>query len=261
MENQYYALTKLPYVERLSTTINSKRNIFPTTGPTAIPAVKYLGMGIKGYYNLDAQTGSEPYEPRASNMDLYLPLPFRVVPENEDLDPVTRELYRMRTVETIDGQRFVFYWLKVATYPTGTISLTQTDLSGKEIAYTPNPANLSPTPVKAATDPVSNGTLNTGRVSVKCQCEITGAEVLEAFNILYNGNLSTAKVSEFGFYSGEDKVVTAKDHLNQDFTYTEAMYTQLASHRCTTGFDFRTTDAKMIESITWSNGNLLIANA
>jgi len=259
MVNQYYALSNLPYVPDLNTTINSKRGVEPFAEPTIIPSLRYMGIGIKGYYNIDDDVLSEAYNPRASNMDLYDPIPFRIVPWNEDLTPTERAMYRMRTLVTVGSNKYFAYWLKVLTFPTGLIQLTQTQLDGTEVPYNINPVNLTPVPVKAPAVPVVAGNLNTGRVSVQCQCEVTGMEVAEAINILRDGNLGYAKVSEYGFYTGEDRSVTGEDHNGQDITYTEAIYTQLASHRCTIGTDFSAPGSSSIESVIFTNGSLLIA--
>lgn len=259
MMNQYYALSDLPYVPNLATTINTKRGVRAMDEPTVIPSIKYMGIGIKGFYNIDDGILSEAYNPKASNMDLYQPIPFRIVPWDEDLAPAERANYRIRTLETVGADKFYAYWLKAITFPTGTIALTQTQLDGSEVPYNINPANLTPIPEKAPAEPVTEGSLNTGRVSVQCQCEVTGAEVAEAVSVLYGGDLAYAKVSEYGFYTGEDASVVGTNHLGENVSYTEAIYAQLASHRCTIGTDFSTPNSSSIESVVFTNGALLVS--
>jgi hypothetical protein len=54
--NQLTAQMNAGFVPRLDTTINHKRNVQPLVLPVNNPTLKYFGIGINGYYNVDDGT-------------------------------------------------------------------------------------------------------------------------------------------------------------------------------------------------------------
>lgn len=259
MVNQFHTLVDLPYVPDVSTTLNTKHGVYASTTPTIVPTVRYFGIGIKGYYNVDDGVLSQPYKPSAGNMDLYQPIPFRIVPVDEDLTEAERANYRLRTLTTVNGVDYYAYWLKLIEFPTNEINLTQIEPNGTETEYTLDASNLNPIPVKSDTPDVVDPNSNQITVSVSCVGNITGEEVVEAITVLYEGDMRLAKVSEFGFYTGEDIVATGVAADSSTFNYTEAAYVQLSSHRCTTGTDLSDPTAIHAEYINFVNGNMTLS--
>ena len=86
---------------------------------------------------------------------------------------------------------------------------------------------------------------------------MTGAEVTEAINVLYNGDLRYAKVSELGLFSGEDQTVTGADGNNVAMTYTEAVFVQLALHYCYLGTDLSNAAATEDFALTLGSADTL----
>ena len=124
--------------------INHKRNVYPVTLPANQPTLKYFGVGINGFYNINDSNLAQPYQPSEENMDLYAPIPFRCVPVADDLDAETRALYRMRTRETIGGDDYFCYWLKMITFPNPAIDVVRVDLiTGEETPYVFDNTNLN----------------------------------------------------------------------------------------------------------------------
>lgn len=278
MLNQYHAMLgkgNLNYQYMPNTTLNSKYSCFApvessdgtwlniprdaNNSPVA-PTIGYFGIGIRGFYNITADDDisplSQPYSPKATDMDLYRPIPIRCIPKEYDLTAAERTKYRLRTEIPIDGNTYVCYWLKRLEFDDD-ISITQIDGSGNETPYVieDNIANLTPTPVAPTTPSVITGSSKV-IISANIKCEIEGKEVLEAINTIYHGDLRRARISEWGIYTGGDMTVTNVDGLS----YTEAMYVQLAAKRCTTGVDMSNSSAVQQEILTIQNGNLLLLN-
>lgn len=258
MINQFHSLLNFPYETDVTTTLNTKHAVFPSVIPTSVPTIKYFTIGINGFYNVDDTTLSQPYKPSAANMDLYQPIPFRIVPIDEDISNAERVKYRLRTRITVNANEYYAYWLKLIEFPTTDLTLTQTPNNGVETAYMLNPTNLNPTPIKVDTPDIVDPYTNQVTVAASAVCNITGVEVLEAINVLYAGDVRLARISEIGLVSGEDKVVQGTDYQGNTFNYTDAVYCQLANHRCLLGINMSEPSSEHEEVISLSSGNLMI---
>ena len=254
--NQLTAQMNAVMTPMADTTINHKRNVYPVTLPQNTPTLKYFGVGINGFYNINDSNLSQPYRPSEENMDLYTPIPFRCVPVADDLDAATRALYRMRTRETFGGDDYFCYWLKMITFPNPSIDVTRVDLlTGTETPYVFDNSNLNPIP-----DP-NNGVDQVEEVTEKVVVssegvvEVTGAEIAEAIAIIYGGDFRYARISEYGFYTGEDQEVEMYDAVGTPFDDTEAIYAQLATHRCSTGVDVSDPASVVTETVRYTNGS------
>ena len=231
--NELGVIVPLNSIYFLDTTLNHKYNLFPNSVPSNTPKIKYFGIGVKGYKNLDNQQLAAPYVPKPTNMDLYDPIPIKIVPVADDLTSEERAKYRLRVKQNINGQDYWCYYLKLLDYQSTNVKLIQTDLKTKleEEITELDPTNLTPTPTDVST---------TGYVSYETEQDavadaiitITGEEVLESISIIKNDMLPAVRVSEIGLYSGEDLNVTI-DNVN----YTEAIYSQLAYHITSLGDD------------------------
>lgn len=259
----------VPYNTYLDATLNTKYSIKygPGVNPTLCPAtmplgknvkVKYFGIGIKGFYNIDDGILSQPYMPKATNLDLHQPIPFRCVPVDSDLSAQERSNYRMRTRITVDGEQYYAYWLKKITYVEPRVKITQITPDNQEIPYTIDPSNLYPVPSKTEVQDVLDCDTDRVVVSTTGQCEVLGSEVIEAINVLHGGDLRMARVSEFGFYTGEDAVVQETLENNTTLSFTEAMYVHLATHRCTLGTDLSDPTGYHLENIIYESGSMVL---
>lgn len=276
MINQRYALLggKVPYQYYPNTTLNKKYSCFIPQEVNGVwqnvprdsagnvitpPPIAYFGIGIRGFYNITSDDEisplSQPYIPRSKEKDLYRPLPIRCVPKEYDLNATERAKYRLRTEVTINNSTYVCYWLKKLTF-SSSLDLVQIDASGAETDYIIDDStdDLNPTPTAPTTPTVISGSSKIV-IAAQVTCEITKDEIMEAINVLYGGDTRRARISEWGLYTGGDQVVTNSEGL----TYTEALYTQLSSKRCTTGLDMSDQETQQ-ETITIQNGNLLLVD-
>lgn len=239
-------------------TINSKYNILDSVFPVERPTIMYFGIGINGFKNIDNVNASAPYIPDFNNFDLYEPIPFRVVPVNEDLTPAERANYRMRIMQVYGGISYWCYYLKKLTVLSSSITIAETDITtGEETLIIDfNENNRYPVPnltVLEGTDSLTKET----NVYIPYSALITGEEVIEAINILKDGNLLKARVSEIGIYTGVDRVVNLDTNgniisNNIDYSspvipaannYTEALYTHLGYHYTETGTELSSVNA------------------
>jgi hypothetical protein len=232
----------------LNTTLNYKYNMQPDVIPAEPTKIAYFGIGTRGYKNLDDANLSAPFIPSASNLDLYEPIPFRVVPINNDLTPAERTKYRMRILRLIGGVSYWCYYLKTLAIVDNRVKIIQTDVTtGEEIELDVLDAN-NLTPVPGDTSAEGTTATNTKvSVALTANLQITGAEVLEAVNVIYGGNMLRAVVSEIGIYTGRDQIVVASDGIGGSFNTNEAIYTQLGYHYTSLGTPF--TNPSRIENV------------
>ncbi len=238
------ALTEMQAIAKVTprfftnSTLNYKYGVNPDTLPVEAPKIAYFGMGIRGMKNLDDNL-SAPYVPLSSNMDLFEPIPFRVVPADADLDPIERSNYRIRVLRQIEGQDYFCYYLKKLVILDNAVKILDTEIAtGNEVEIDEfDPNNLTPTPFHTTAE----GNITAEHelsVALDTELHLTGEEVVESINILYAGNLLKARISELAIYSGEDADVAGPDGVGGTLTYTEAMYAQMLYHYTSIGDNF-----------------------
>ncbi len=230
-----------------NSTLNFKYNTLPDELPVGDSKIAWFGIGINGKKNLQENL-SAPYVPSPIEMDLYEPIPFRVVPVDADLTVSERSNYRMRVLKTIEGEDYWCYYLKKLNIIDNQVRIISTNLNdGSETDIDQlDPNNLTPVPTVTTAESALPGA---ERVSTVMDAEliITGEEVVEAINVLYAGNLLKAHVSEIGIYGGDEKDHTGSDGLGGTITYAEAVYTQMLYKYCNLGNDY--SDQSRIETV------------
>jgi len=245
-----------PVYTSYDTTLNNQYSVRQNTAPASAPKVQCFGIGIDGFY-MNSTNLAQPYMPKATNVHLHLPIPFRVVPVANDLEPEERALYRMRQKITVDSEDYFAYWLKLLTYPTENILVQRIDPAGVPTVYTPTEAELASTPTQAnviATDDQAD-IINTSFVG---QISVTYAEVMEAINVLYAGDILQARISEVGLFSGSDESIVGANGSGDPLSYNEMIYSQLFYHRCSIGTDMTAVDSLLTANISIRDGNLVL---
>ena len=232
----------------MNTTLNYKYNNFATALAEQPPRLAYFGMGIRGFKNLNDENLAAPFIPSSKNLDLFSPLPFRVVPVTDDLSPAERSNYRMRVMQTINGEQYWCYYLKKLTFIDNRVKIINTNLTtGIETSLSElDTSDLTPTPMNTSVEGVTE-TNNKISVALTAAMQITGEEVIEAINVIYGGNLLRANISEIGIYCGNDQDVLMSDGVGGNFTGTEAIFASLCYHYTSLGVSF--TSPSRIEDI------------
>lgn len=240
-------------------TLNHKYNKYNAiTDILDAPGIAYFGIGINGFYNTGDRIQGTPYQPKSNEMDLYQPIPFRCVPIEEDLSTAERLNYRMRVQQTFGGQSYWCYYLKALNQIDNSVSIVRIDpTTGMEQPYEINPANLTPKPSETNVSGVTSGAITEVMVTKRVRAALSGAEVYEAINVIYEGDLTMALVSEWGLYTGVDRTVDGYDAAGVSFRYTEAIYTQLAYKLCNIGSVVNAASWDGNRIFTFGNGKLI----
>jgi hypothetical protein len=240
-------------------TLNAKYSNNASLVPTALPAVRYFGIGIGGSFNVDTGSLSQAYPVLGTNMDLYTPIPFRCVPVEQDLSSVDRAPYRMRVRQTINGADYYLYYLKLITYSQTTVQLTKTDpVTQLQVPYVLDYTNLRPTKPTVNSSGAVTSSVTEVNASVTSTLALTGAEVAEVINVLYAGDLRYAKISEIGLYFGEDRVVAGTNSAGAAISYTESVLATLSMAYNWLGDDYSNPSRTSGFQIVQGNGDLLL---
>lgn len=272
--NQFQAFTALAYQAMENTTLNYKyANLEGASGvvhfpvPPTTPALSYFGIGVRGFINI-GDYSSVPYPGDARMMDLYQPIPIRCVRLDEEASIMSKEersKYRLRVVRVINDVEYALYYLKMIEFDP-VISIVSKDTDGTETPFVPSEAWLNPNPPAInETGGLIDTTINRLIVRATGVCTVTHDEVMEAVNVLYNGDTNYAKISEVGYYTGCDVDVTSDWVYTEDedsAAYKEAVYVQLAKGHCYRGSELVTAGSYIkpvvtLESETCINGALV----
>lgn len=253
IENQLAAALGVDMIYRPGTTINTKRGILADIVPEVVPRVRYFGIGIKGYANITSQNNiAQPFVPSATNCDLFEPIPFRCVTTPLTGDEAAQ--YVMRDTTTINGIKYFRYWLKKIEFESSTVRLTKVE-NRIESEFTLDSSNLYPVPVDLMPSDLA-AVQSRITASVSGVCRVTGKEVIEVINAMYGGDMRRARISEIGTYSGIPYNVAATDDGLP--AAEEAIYVQLATHKCTTGQSLADPAAYLIHRKSFENGSTVI---
>lgn len=249
IKNQMSANLGIGFELDTSTTLNYKHKVLEAVEPTQFPKIRYFGIGIKGYANLTSENNiAQPYVPKATDCDLYEPIPFRCTTE-----PLTGEeaaQYRMVTKVSLDGRTYYQYWLKLITFESDTPKTTKI-VGDIESDYTVSTNDLNPTPTDLFATDLSEANERIV-ASVTGICRVTGAEVTEVINAMYGGDMRRARISEIGVYSGVEVAVPGDGELPDR---TEAVYVQLCNHKTSLGQTLTSEDAVLIERKVFEQGS------
>lgn len=245
----------VPLQVRHDITLNAKRGIHEGIDPVGYPTDRYLGYGIGGFKNIDTGTVQEAHRPKASNKDLYNPLPFRIVPVDEDLTEAERAVYRLRTKENINGVFYWAYWLKKITPVDNTVKAVQVQPpDNTEQPYVEDPADLNPVPPSSSWDENADPRVI---ISTEYRCVVTAEEMREAISVLRNGDMRLAALSEISINTGIDKEVVGVNHLGDSFNYVDSTYVHMAIHRCHNPQNCAIPGQSCTQNINFENGTIL----
>ena len=278
--NQFQAFTDLQYRAMFDTTLNKKYRVLVNHNdnfPTDTPALRYFGIGTRGYQNIDLHQAALPFPGDGRMMDLYRPIPIRCIPLNEEPTVMTdalRRNYRMRVVEQHNGIEYACYYLKLIDF-SGDISIVKKDADGKESDYSLDEAWLNPTPPDI-NQIGGNINANVNRIVVRASgtCVVTHEEIMEAVTCIYNSDLDFARISEIGYYTGcevpvlytpgsasDNAALTSDTQESIENPQMEAFFVQLAKGHCFRGSELFTegsyiTPKVTLESDVCINGNI-----
>lgn len=242
-------------------TLNTKYNVYQAGRPAdGVPKIQYFGIGIGGKYNVTDTNLSEAFKPKMLDMDLYTPIPFRCLPEDEDslLTAAERAKYRMRVLRTINGNKYYCYYLKMLEFTDEVYFIYTDPTTQEESLYTLDATNLRPVGKKPTTSGLVDATISDVTACAIAKATITGEEVVEAINALFAGDMRYATVSELGIYSGEDKLVEAFNYQGVKFTHMESMFTVMETKNTWNGTDMSHPSAVDTRRVLFTEGSVMI---
>ncbi len=263
MKNTLCSILPITFTPNMDCTLNSKYSVYQAVTPSEVPKIRYYGIGIGGKYNVTDTDLSEAYKPSMKDMDLYVPIPFRCLAEDEDslLTSTERAKYRMRVLTTINGVKYYCYYLKALEY-TDEMYFSYVDPdTNQEVVYTLDATNLRPTGTKPSTSGVTDVTTTDISAYAIANVVINNEEIAEAVNILYNGDLRRCVISELGIYTGIDSTVEALDYQSVRFSYLESVYTQLATKHTWNGTDLSQAGSYLSSKVCFTDAGILVSSS
>jgi len=240
-ELQTAANLGLPYQTREDTTLNERFNIQPNTPvPTgSYPTVGYLGAGLGGHRLTAGAEGiplNSPIPHRSTDANLYLPNPWVLRLQTEDLTETERAMFGMRRAEVRDGENYFAYYLLRIDYTDVVTKLNSTRVrDGQEttVPFIPNSSNLKPTAPSIVSDDAMPTLELADYVSVSTVIDINidswlANEYLNATRIIY-GSDQYGIISEVNLVSGIDKLITAEGPGGVPIKFNEVIAAQSVS--------------------------------
>lgn len=243
------------------TTINHKRGILDDSGlldvVDTLPTASYFGLGIGGYGPISPTNNQTPgtnlVVPKASNLDMFTPIPIRVVPKTSyDGNEASFSNYAMREEVSISGTLYVVFWLKKLEFDPAT-GMTNTS-NGNVVNYEQN----TDVAITSGSDfypvPLTPGN-SRERITVALRGvgSVSGAELNE-FVTNYDvgefaGQIRTPVINELGIYSGVEDA-------NGD-----VIGAQLAIHRTFQSEELSTLSRTISPNVVLSNGSGIVSLA
>lgn len=158
--------------------------------------IGYFCIGIGG---IDTELPLAMAKPRNYETRLYNMVPFRCVPvTGGDLTTVERAKYRMRRREFIGNVEYYTYYLK--SFDLGSLNLV--DSNGND--YTPAYNDSQPVNPSSANDhPLSQTAIHS---CFEFNLNIDSTEFKEFHKAMWNGELTNAKLTEFGIVLSNDAI-------------------------------------------------------
>lgn len=237
---------KKPFVMVPKTTLNEKLNINPSVAPQSneYPSFGYLCVGIGGARLTVAENNvpiTVPIQHSSTDASPYDMIPFVLREVNNDLSASQRELYALRRMETINNRNYFAYYLRRVdlglTIPKMYLTKVVDGVSDTK-PFIPSDSNLNPSKPELTNAGVNVVSGDMTSVSAPLIVNIGPTEVDELLNVakIKFNEERLANITEMGFCTGLDKVMTSPGVGNSTIQMNEAICVQIATH-VNTAFD------------------------
>jgi hypothetical protein len=220
------------------TTLNEKFKIAETVAiaDTDRSSIKYIGIGNGGHRMVIGTNGiakPEPVQHTPRDSALYNQLPFVLRLQANDLSPTERAQYRLRRLETHDGQLYAAYYLKVldltGTQPKLEIRSVKDGMT-VSLPFEHTASDLNPIPPAISSTGVLTTTGDYIAATAKVPFIMSALDIeefLNVCNVIY-GDPNYAMISEIALVAGIDRV-TSGDFSGVSVAYTESIQAQIIS--------------------------------
>lgn len=249
--NVLQAMSNMPYQLRSETTLNFKYKVDEVVPPSVMetiktPAIEFYGIGRQGYF-LDGGL-KKPFKPKHSDMDLYQPLPFRVLAPNQSLTVYEQELYRLPVKKIINEIEYTCYYLKCIRVFKNSVDVSKIDAAGVESVFDLTAENLTPVPDPGYQMINVSGLTSHSTTSIDFNhLALTPQELEDIKKYFFEDDIAKVDISEWGLYSGFN-----------DTTEDKAYNIQLAVKYCGTGTTLTSTAEGYSRNIKLTYGNKLL---
>lgn len=215
-----------------NSTINERLQVQAGVAPSSAERMKiaYMGIGI-GALSYEAGTDglviTKYKQHKATDVNLFKPVPFVLRLITNDLTSAQRANYAMRKQVEYNGNQYYAYYLKRfdATNQAVTMQLMNvTNGVTTTTEFVPDSTNLAPTPQVISTTATNTVDGDYVVASLPLDLSFTQDEVTEitnAIKIIY-GSDAYAKISEVVVAAGVDRVVSGTSN-GASINYTEAI--------------------------------------
>ena len=201
----------------------------------------YYGIGIGGSRSIGTDSngleGRRVYQHKAVDFNAFYPIPFIIRELGDDLDPVTRNKYRMRVVRKVGDTLYVMYYLKEIGFdefdPTMKVGERDPDTGNEtERPYIPREEDLQPKPyelINVNSVPITNQYVNgTGKMDLSLNSNDL-EEVRNVCRILFNDS-SKAAINEMYLAYGIETTHTGETTGGVTFPYKELISACVSFH-------------------------------
>lgn len=223
---QYSTLNELPHI-----------NVLAGQPPKKFPTIGYFAVGIGSAAPAVGTNGlamTQTYIHDTDDSNLFYHVPFVTVPITNDISVVEQQKYALRTVEQINGQTYVSYWLKrldLSTITTGLTLTSKNNASGKPEVWTPSQKQQSPDKIlfKPGLNLASGDSLSAAAYFNLSLDDQDVSKLINAITIR-TGDSSYARLSEITVCFGEDYPTSYSTATGQSQPFTEAVAVTPAIH-------------------------------
>lgn len=229
---KYLGLTPFRVIPH--TTLNEKYAIEANVTPAAgdIPNVRYLVIGNMGHYTVRGPDGADEVANRihrANDAALYNGIPFVMRETGSDIPADRRDMYCLRTIETVNGKNYIVYYGRRINVTGVQPQLLELEVINGVVTakpYVPTVDDLNPKPPVISNSGTVIGSNKTVSASAIVKISLSAEEIRDITDAhrIRTGSIRSPIISEMGLCSGVDRRVTAP---GQGFQYNEVIACQV----------------------------------
>lgn len=234
---QVNQLADVPYEVEANSTLNESIVVATDLSLSVgdVPRLRYFCIGNGGHTMIDGGGGNTYPKPLKHSIEDPAPfniLPMAARPVGNDLTAAQRDRYALRKIEIINNESYYVYYLR------------RLDLSAKRVVknhkkvvngvtntvqYVPSINNLKPTPrdINNTGTNVATGDYLTANLEIDLVLDSFDIEeILNACTLKY-GNDNLAIISEIGFVTGVDKIISTVTSYGTPIDFKEVAAAQV----------------------------------
>lgn len=232
----------IPYVPKANTTLNERLSIQPNVvlGAKEYPTMAYWAIGAGGMEltaGADSRAKITPLDFKPNWSAPFLPRPFVLRRQDNDLTAERRVNYGLRRAEEHNGILYFAYYLKRIDQTTTSANMLRTIISNgvkTVVPHVPTNEDMNPTPTYINPAEAIPTLADGDELSVSSVTEIpfTEWDVTEFVNAvkIIDNDEEQAVISEVCLVAAVDRSVSAQGAGGVTFTFKEACVATMVQH-------------------------------